>query len=494
MTEFTSDIGLIVVIAVAYLFVVLGVGQYAARRTGESREEYLMASRSFGTLVLLAALFATNMSAVVMIGAPGLAYNIGPNAYGYFIGLLVFTFPLFMMTIGHRVWLIGKKFNHITPGQVMNHRFDSTYLGVLTMALFTFWTVPYLLVGIQGGGIAVQQLTEGFVPYWAGGLIVTLVVLLYVTAGGMRGTGWTNAFQGAVFVTALVGFAIAISRGIGGFEAATSAALSEAPPLLNRADIPPLGFKQYLSVAVLVSIETFILPHLFIRYMTSRSIGNLRQTAVAYPIALMLTWGPAVMLGFWGVGQFPEIANPDFVLPALIAANFPTWLVGLALAGILAAIMSTLDGQVLTLATMLTEDILRPFFDVTERTEVVATRVFVVGLLAIAYIAALLTRESIIDTTIFAFSGYALMFFPIVSGFYSVSTSKYAAGVGLILGFVGLWGFQLGVIPGDLAFGFLPVIPLLVVQLLAMAVVTLATDPPAEKIVDEYRSLFNGQW
>jgi len=443
MTDFSGDITLIVAITAAYLLLVLFVGYSASSRTGESREEYLMASRSFGTLVLLAALFATNMSAVVMIGAPGLAYNVGPNAYGYFIGLLVFSFPLLMMTIGHRVWLVGKRFGHITPAQVVNHRFDSTYLGVLAMALFTFWTVPYLLVGIQGGGIAFQQLTDGVIPYWAGGLIVTLVVLGYVASGGMRGTGWTNAFQGAVFVIALVGFAIVIPNQLGGFEAATSATLEQNPALLNRADIPPLQFKEYFSVAILVSIETFILPHLFIRYMTSESIKNLRQTSVVYPIALMLSWGPAVLLGFWGVGQFPEIANPDFILPALIEANFPTWLVGLALAGILAALMSTLDGQVLTLATMLTEDILRPFFDVDERTEVLATRVFTIAILGVAYAAALLTREGIIDTTIFAFSGYALMFFPIVAGFYSASVSKHASGIGLLLGFVGLWGFEL---------------------------------------------------
>jgi len=494
MVSLTSDIALIVVIVVAYLALVLGVGQYASSRTGKSREDYLMADRSFGTIVLLAALFATNMSAVVMIGAPGLAYNIGPNAYGYFIGLLVFTFPLFMMTIGHRVWLVGKRFGHITPAQVLNHRFESTYLGLFAMLLFTFWTVPYLLVGIQGGGIAFEALTQGFVPYWAGGLIITLVVLVYVSTGGMRGTGWTNAFQGAVFVIALIGFAIVIPQQLGGFRAATSAALEVNPALLNRADLPPLGWKSYFSVAVMVSIETFILPHLFIRYMTGRSSRKLQRTAVVYPIALMLTWGPAVMLGFWGVGQFPNIDNPDFILPALIQANFPTWLVGLALAGILAALMSTLDGQVLTLATMLTEDILRPFVDLTDRAEVVMTRVFIVAILAIAYVAAQLTRESIIDTTIFAFSGYALMFFPIVTALYSRRVTKHASGVGLALGFVGLWAFQLGVLPENLSFGFLPVIPLLVVQLVAMLVVTLATSPPSEKRIDAYEKLFSDSW
>lgn len=82
MPALSFDLALILGIVAVYLVLVLGIGSYAARRTGESREDYLMASRSFGTLVLIAALFATNMSAVTMIGAPGLSYNIGPGAFG----------------------------------------------------------------------------------------------------------------------------------------------------------------------------------------------------------------------------------------------------------------------------------------------------------------------------------------------------------------------------------------------------------------------------
>lgn len=494
MVSISGDVVLIVTIVVLYLLVVLGIGQYAARQTGDSREDYFMASRSFGTIVLLGAIFATNMSAVTMIGAPGLAYNIGPNAFGYFVGLFIFVFPVLVITIGYRIWLTGKKFELITPAQVVNHRLESTYLGVLVMLLFSFWTVPYLLVGIQGSGIVFEAFTEGAIPYWAGGFIVTAVVFLYVSTGGMRGTGWTNTFQGAVFVFALLAFVVIIPQQIGGFQAATQAALEAKPAILNRADIPPLQFREYFSVAVLTSIETFILPHLFIRYMTGKSYEQLKQTAVIYPLAIIFSWGPAVLIGFWGAGQFASLENPDFVLPLLIQVNFPTWMVGLALAGILAALMSTLDGQVLTIGTMLTEDILRPFFDLDERTELVATRVFILVLLALAYVSALFTRESIIDTTIFAFSGYALMFFPIVSVFYAERMNKFASGVSLLIGFFGLWGYQLGIIPAQFAFGFLPVIPLLIIQILSIVVLMFVGPKPSEDRIEQYQELFKGVW
>jgi SSS family solute:Na+ symporter len=491
MPALSFDLALILGIVAVYLVFVLGIGSYAARRTGDSREDYLMASRSFGTLVLIAALFATNMSAVTMIGAPGLSYNIGPSAFGYFVGLFPFIFSVLIMTAGRRIWLAGKKFGHITPAQIVNHRWNSRYLGVLVTGLFTFWTIPYLLVGVQGAGIVFEALTDGVIPYWAGGLIIVAIVFTYVYTGGMRGTGWTNAFQGTVLLGILLVFVVLIPLRLGGFRAATEATLQIAPELVNRSDIPPLQPREYFSVGILVSIETFILPHLFIRYMTSRSMKQLNRTAVVYPIVITLSWAPAVLIGFWGVGQLPNLANPDFVLPTLIQQNFPPWVVGLALAGILAAMMSTLDGQSLTLGTMFTEDILRPFTSISERIEVLTTRGFILLLLLLAWIGAQFTRESVIDTTIFAFTGYALMFFPIMGALYSERMTKYASGAGLVVGFLGHWAFQLGVIPQTYTFGFLQFIPVLVVQLIVMVVVALITPKPPEERINEYDELFS---
>lgn len=486
---------LIIGITAAYLLVVLGVGQVAARVTGTSREDYLMADRSFSTIILLAALFATNMTAVVMIGAPGLAYNAGAGAFGFFVVLFAFLFPIFLMTVGYRIWMVGKEFGHITPAQIINHRWDAEYLGVFAMAMFTIWTIPYLLVGVQGGGIVFEQLTNGVVPYWAGAAVVLLVVGGYVYQGGMRGTGWTNAFQGAVFIAFLLVMFVWIPMRVGGFEAATSTvAQIEDGVLLNRAGIPPFQPKVWFSQGLIVAFGAFMFPHLFLRYMTAKSVKSLHQTAVLYPIAVIVVWMPAVVLGFWGIGQIPDLQNPDFILPAMVGEFLPVWVIGFALAGILAALMSSLDGQVLTLSTFFTEDVLRPFFDVDEDREIHYTRLFLIVIFLAAYIGALVTRDTIVDTATFAFSGYALMFFPICAVFYWRRSNKYAAYAGLTWGFVGLWAFELGLLPQGLAFGFLPFIPLVVSQLVVMVAVAYATaEPPADKVA-QYERLFENVW
>jgi SSS family solute:Na+ symporter len=486
---------LVLVITVIYLLLVLGVGSIAARATSTSREDYLMADRSFSTLVLLAALFATNMTAVVMIGAPGLAYRAGIGAFGFFVTLFAFLFPVFLMTIGYRIWLVGKEFGHITPAQIINHRWNADYLGVLAMAMFTIWTIPYLLVGVQGGGIVFEALTDGLIPYWAGALIVLVVVGGYVYQGGMRGTGWTNVFQGTVFILFLVAMFVWIPLKLGGFDTATAAVAQIKNGLfLNRAGIPPFQPKVWFSQGLIVALGAFMFPHLFVRYMTAKSVKNLQQTAVLYPIAVIVAWVPAVLIGFWGIAQLPDLANPDFVLPAMVDTLLPVWVVGFALAGILAALMSSLDGQVLTLSTFFTEDVLRPFFDVPDERETQYTRAFLVIIFVAAFVGALLTRESIVNTATFAFSGYALMFFPICAAFYWRRSNKYAAYAGLIWGFVGLWTFEFGLLPMSLTFGFLPFIPLVVSQLVVMVVVAYMTAEPPADTLEQYQQLFQNVW
>lgn len=486
----------ILLITAVYLLLVVVVGFFAARITGNSREDFLMASRSFGTVVLLFALFATNMTAVVMIGAPGLAYSTGVSAYGFFVSLFAFLFPVFLMTFGYRIWIVGKEFGHITPGQIFNHRWEANYLGVLVMAIFSVWTIPYILVGVQGGGIVFEALTDGLVPYWLGALITIIVVGLYVYPGGMRGTGWTNTFQGLVFMTVLLAFFVYVPLRIGGFGAATDAvAQINDGVFLNREGLPPYETRMYFSQGIIVALGAFMFPHLVLRYMTARSFTTLKQTSVIYPIAVLLVWVPTVMLGFWGIAQIPDLQNPDFILPQLVFEFFPTWAIGLALAGILAAMMSSIDGQVLTLSTFFSEDVLREFKDdVTEAKTVWYTRIFLVAIFALAYIGALITTDTIVDTATFAFAGYGLLFAPMAAAFYWRNSTKASIYVGVVYGFVGIWIFEYAPIPPEVTMGFHPFVPLLVTQVVLMFVVAKLTATPSVERIEEYEECFEEVW
>lgn len=478
-------------IVVAYVLVVLGIGEYARRRTTADPEDYFMASRTFGTIVLLFALLATNMTAFIMIGIPGAIYNVGIGAYGW--GAIFFLgFPVAFATVGYRLWLTGKKFGHITPGDLFNHRYDSKHLGTGVMALMVFWTIPYILIGAQGGGDAFVGLTGGFVPYWAGSLVIIAIVFVYVNVGGMRGTGWANTFQGAVMIVFLWLLLVFLGLRLGGFGAASGATMAEAPELANR--LPVYDWQFYASWVIVFTINTLMNPHMFQRILPGFSVATLKRVAVLYPVGLMLIWIPPSIVGFWGRGAIPDIADPDLILPTLVGSQFGPWVAGLALAGILAAIMSSIDAQTLSVANLFERDLVDNYADLSPRREVWLGRVFVVAILAIVYALALLRVETLVFIGEVAFMGYALLFLPLMIGFYWRRANAAAAWVGLLFGFFGYWGFLLGLLPEALLFGFEPIVPLMIGQIVLVGVIPyFTTKPPAER-VDEYFELFDGVW
>jgi len=490
----TTTLGVVVI----YLLAILGIGEYARRRTSFDPEDYFMASRSFGTVVLLFALLATNMSAFVMVGIPGITYSLGIGAYGW--GSVFFlTFPVVFATVGYRLWLTGKKFGHVTPGDLFDHRFDSDHLGTFIMLLMTFWTVPYVVAGAQGAGNLFQGLAG--VPYWAGALIVVVVVFVYVNIGGMRGTAWTNTFQGAVMIVFIWTLLVALANDFGGFAAASSATLEANSDLASRPGAAPVyGWKFYFSWIIVFGINTLVNPHMFQRVLPGFNIETLKRVAVLYPIGLMLVWIPPSIIGFWGAGQVSDIPSQDLILPALVNGNFGPFVGGLAMAGILAALMSTMDGQSLSVSNLFEHDLVDSYTDLKPQREVWLARIFVGLILAAAYVMAYLRLQTIVGISTIAFTGYALLFLPLMISLYWRRANEAAAWAGLIVGFIGFWAFEidqltsLPALPDAWTFGFTAIVPLMIVQIVVVAVVPYFTSQPPAERVDEYFELFDGIW
>jgi SSS family solute:Na+ symporter len=432
------------------------------------------------------------MSAFIMVGIPGIVYSVGIGAYGW--GSVFFlTFPVTFATVGYRLWLTGKKFGHITPGDLFDHRYDSRHLGTFVMLLMTFWTIPYIVAGAQGAGNLFQGLAG--IPYWAGALLVVLVVFVYVNIGGMRGTAWTNTFQGAVMIVFIWALLVALATELGGFVSASGATMDANSALASRPGaVPVYGWQFYFSWIIVFGINTLMNPHMFQRILPGFNVETLKRVAVLYPIGLMLVWIPPNIIGFWGAGQLPDLASQDLVLPVLVGSNFGPLVGGLAMAGILAALMSTMDGQSLSVSNLFERDLIGTYADLGPRREVWLGRIFVGLVLAAAYVIAYLRIETIVGISQIAFTGYALMFLPLMIGFYWRRANAAAAWAGLIVGFVGFWAFELGWLPATWTFGFTSIVPLMVVQIVVVAVVPYVTSQPPAERVNAYFDLFDGVW
>lgn len=479
-----------IAIILAYLVTVFAVGALSHRLFRGTGEDYFVATRTIGPFVLLMSLFGTHMTAFSLLGASGEAYRTGIGVFGLMASSSALVVPVVFYFVGVRLWEVGKRRAYLTQVQFFRERWDSPALGLLLFVVLIALLVPYLLIGVMGGGLTLNQITEGAVPGWVGSLAVCLVVMGYVTLGGLRGTAWANTFQTLVFMTLGAVTFFWIVRELGGLQRALDEVSAANPALLIRGDrVSPFTWATYLCIPLSVGM----FPHIFMHWLTARSSRAFRLPVTAYPICVAIVWIPSVLLGVLGVADQPGLAGPaaNSILVRMIQSHAPQLLAGLLAAGVLAAVMSSLDSQVLSLGTMFTQDVVRHYgFDnrMSERQQVLVGRCFVSAILFVTFLISQVAGPSIFKLGIWSFSGYAALFpLAVAALFWKRSTRQGAIAATLTV--VGLWVFFFlrgWSVPGYTVggTGIMPVAVMLVASAAAMIVVSLVTRPPDARVLE----------
>ncbi len=479
-------------IIVAYLILVLLVGGLSQRRLRKTGEGYFVADRSIGPFVLLMTLFGTHMTSFALLGASAQSYRVGIGVFSLMASSSALVVPVVFLFIGTRVWELGKRHGFLTQVQYFRERWQSDVLAVLLFVVLVALLVPYLLIGIMGGGITLDQITEGQVPPWLGGLLVSAVVVLYVCAGGMRGTAWVNTLQTLVFMTLGAVTLIVVVRSFGGLEAALDAVAERRPELLREGgSLRPLQLLSYTFIPLSVGM----FPHIFAHWLSAKSAAAFRVPIVFYPLCIVVVWVPSVLLGILGTLDFPDLvgAEANSILVRLIALRAPDILAGLLGAGVFAAIMSSLDSQSLSLGTMFTQDIVRRYVyrgEMPEEKQVLFGRLFIVAIIAATYGLSLVSARSIFGLAIWSFSGFAaLLPIAVAALFWRRSTAAGAVASVLVVAGMWLYFFSKGFGSADYSVGgtgVMPVAVLVAASAIAMVSVSLVTTPPPAAVVDRF--------
>ncbi len=527
------------IVVFVYLAVVIYIGVFAFRRTGkQGAENYFLANRSLGVFVFLLSLFGTNMTAFSILGASSHAFSNGIVTYGLMASSSALIVPLSLFLIGTRVWALGKRHGFMTPVQMFRDRWECGHIGTVISVVQATLLVPYIIIGVMGGGATLNAISGGRVPFWFGGAVVAMVVMCYVFFGGMRGTAWVNTFQTLMFLGFGAVALFVIAKGLGGFSQAIDALHSSAmtSTLLTREKISPLYFFSY----TFIPLSSINFPHIIIFCLTAQRVQHFKKTVILYPLCMLAIWVPSVYLGVvanravevpaiqaklearqtlatQGPTLTPEQrtqlraqASSDDVIIRLLEFYAPLWLAGLLGAGIMAAVMAS-DSQILALSTMFAEDIFA-FYEGKERfgeaAQVLTGRIFVIVLTLIAYGIALTSPQSIFDLAVqYAFSGYsALMPLMIAALFWRrstkwgalASTLWVAGSVSAIAIFqakittpgviwqLGNWEVLTRTPAGTAVFGLLPVVPMTLISALLMIVFSLLTKRPGEAALKRY--------
>ena len=498
----------------AYLVLLLVLGLLCTCFFRGTSSDFFVASRSIGPFVLLMSVFGTTMTAFALVGSTGKAYQFGIGTYGLMASWSGLIHSAVFFLVGIKLWAIGKRYGFVTQCQYFRARFDSPALGYILFPILVGLVIPYLLIGIMGAGAVMAGVTkgdfvqtfgaDGSIPRWLSGGVISLVVLIYVFLAGVRGAAWANTFQTIVFVaTGIVAFVL-IADALGGVKAASQAVVDNAPSKAAREDA--MGKWQFFSY-LFIPLSVGMFPHLFQNWLTARSAKTFRLTVVAHPLFIMIVWVPCVLIGIWAAGQGIK-APPNVILSKMVGDLLHNpWLTGLLIAGILAAIMSSLDSQFMCIGTMFTNDIVVHAAGedrFSDKQKLWIGRAFVIAIVVATYIISLFAQgKAIFPLAVWCFSGFGALFPIVFAAVYWRQTTKWGV-ICAVLVTAGVWFylFRLSGYGGEYLLltelfgenqghkhpieGIMPVAAMFGACLITLVVVSLATPKPTQKTIHKF--------
>jgi sodium/proline symporter len=459
---------------VVYLLVVLAIGVIAWRSTANLRD-YILGGRRLGRWTTALSAQASDMSGWLLLGLPGYAYLAGLEASWLVIGLLAGTWLNWRFTATRLRVATEAYGDALTLPEYLQRRFADPHgllrlLGAAVVLLFfTFYTAS----GLVAGGKLFE--TVFGLPYTWAVTAGAAAVLAYTFIGGFLAVSWTDALQGMLMLVALVlvaCFGVAVLGGLDGLatglEARNPALLSAfsdaaGAPLTTIAVLSLLGW----------GLGYFGQPHILARFMAVRSSGELvasRRIAVAWVI---LALGAALVVGLAGAAWLEpplEGADVEKVFMAMAAALLHPVVAGVCLAGILAAVMSTADSQLLVASSAVSEDLYRDLLRPDAHPEeLLWVGRFAVILIAIgAFVLALDPDSKVLDLVAYAWAGFGASFGPtILASLYWKRMSLAGAYAGILVGGVTVVAWR--ALSGGL-FDLYEIVPGVILSALAVAI------------------------
>ena len=457
MALYFGGVFMIVKIAVfgVYFLIVLLIGIATRTRWKSTPETYFLADRKLGTLVLLGTMVATNFSAFTVFGTSGAGYRDGYAFFpimGFGTGFMAITFWI----IGRKIWAIGSDRGAVTPPELIRHLYDSPALSFIFAIVMIVFTIPYLALQPMAAGYALEALLG--IPYFAGCVLVTVIIVLYTLRGGMRAVAWTDLFQGAVMFIMLLVSLIVVVQHHGGFATANQKILSLSPELFSR----PGGTGKYspaiwLSFMLLWFFCDPMFPQLFQRFFTARSPRTISRIMLFYPLVCTVVFIMPIAIGVIGRLTIPDLVGKeaDRILPLLLTTISGDVMSTLIIAAGMAALMSTMDSQLLTLSSIFTRDILPLLKQNRSGGSSITGRLFVIFLSLAGLAMAYRPPATILQIATQTFTGLAVLFPTVIFGLYFRQRYIQPAILSILCGEILLVAFYLKWIPTG---GFLPVV------------------------------------
>lgn len=475
----------------AYMVFMIVVGMHFYGKNN-STTEYFLGGRKLGAWVTSMSAQASDMSGWLLMGLPGAAYLSGLSAAWIAIGLAIGTYLNWLFVAKPLRQYTKVANDSITLPQFFKNRFDDRS-GLLTVICALFILIFYLFYTASAFVGAAKLFDSVFhIGYLPALLIGVVVVVSYTFAGGFFAVCWTDFFQGLLMFFAIVAVpAIAIGK-MGGPVSFVSTVNDFNPYFWNLfidETGTPLTLMSIVSLAAW-GLGYFGQPHILVRFMGIDKPSTIKKSRRIATVWVVFSLSAAVLIGIAG-RMFLSVdlgatGAQETVYITMVSTIFPSFIAGIFLCAILAAIMSTADSQLLVTSSAITEDFyhakLRPH--ATEKEQMWVSRVCVIVVALVAAFIATDPDSSVLYLVEYAWAGFGSTFGPpVLCALFWRRTNYQGALAGVIVGGVVdiLWARASGGI-----FDLYEIVPGFICGLIAIIVVSLLTPAPDKIITDKF--------
>ena len=382
---------------VAYLAVIAVIAGYALMRT-KTAGDYVIGGRSLPPSVAGLSAGASDMSGWLLLGLPGAVFVAGLGEGWIVLGLGCGAWGSWRLVAPRLRAFTEQLDGAVTLPQFFSRRVASRtglpgiVATLLILSFFAIYTAASFVAGAR-----LFETTIGM-DYEVALAIGVAVVLAYTMLGGFLAVSWTDFFQALLMMSALVVVAIL--------------AFAHAPSLAGT--VKPIGAIAVVS-ALAWGLGYFGQPHFLARFMAINRVESVPRARRINLVWMVVASAAAVGVGAGGEAYFGgALEDPETVFIALSSELLAPWMAGIVVAGILAAVMSTVDSQLLVASTALVEDVVRPVWRrLDERRMLTLSRFSVVVVALIGAWIALDPDSRVFELAAYAWAGLGASFGPV---------------------------------------------------------------------------------
>jgi SSS family solute:Na+ symporter len=412
-----------------------GIGFYAGARRKMDLEQWTVAGRGFGVLLMWLLMAGEVYTTFSFLGASGWAYSRGaPTLYILAYITLAYVVSFFILP---PIWELGRRHKLQTQSDFFAWRYRSKYLVAAVSLVGIVFMIPYLELQITGFGIIAEVASFDGISRNPAMLVAVILLTGFVLTGGLRAVAWVSVLKDILMLIAAVSVGIGIPYIYFGGIGPMFTALIHAKPshFVMPGATGNLGHAWYISTVLLTGLGVYMWPHSFGAAFSAKSSGTLRRNAVVMPLyTLSLTF--MLFVGFAAILVIPNLRDGDLSLLAMVRKTFPPWFLGvIGGAGALTAMVPAAI-LVLSSATVFAKNLVRPLFapDMNDHQVGRIARIMVVVISLISLYLAIHGSTTLVSLLLLAYAGITQLFPGVVLGLFWKRVTMPGVFAGLTFG------------------------------------------------------------